>query len=49
MNVRDVEQQFTAKLGDMSTFDSFMDYNVILYTGDHQIRLVHVDTLHSPI
>jgi hypothetical protein len=33
MNVHDVETEFATKVGDMSKFDSFMDYNVALYTG----------------
>jgi hypothetical protein len=32
MSVAEVEAQFTSKLGDMSTFDSFMDFNAMFYT-----------------
>lgn len=27
MSVAEIEAEFTTKLGDMSTFDSFMDFN----------------------
>lgn len=32
LSTAEVEAQFTSKLGDMSTFDSFMDYNAMFYT-----------------
>jgi hypothetical protein len=32
LTVEDVESKFTEKLGDMSKFDSFMDYNAVLAT-----------------
>lgn len=32
MSVAEVEEEFTSKLGDMSRFDSFMDYNAMFYT-----------------
>jgi len=34
MTVQEVEAQFTTKLGSMSSFDSFMDFNVMFYTAD---------------
>lgn len=36
MTVEAVEAEFTEKLGDMSKFDSFMDYNVVLATKSLQ-------------
>merc|ERR1719247_2232601 len=32
MSVAEVEAQFSSKLGDMSGFDSFMDFNAMFYT-----------------
>jgi len=32
MSVAEIEAEFTTKLGDMSTFDSFMDFNAMFYT-----------------
>jgi len=32
MTTADVEAEFTSKLGDMTKFDSFMDFNVMFYT-----------------
>jgi hypothetical protein len=34
MTTAEVEAEFATKLGDMSTFDSFMDYNAALLTSD---------------
>lgn len=34
MSTSDVESQFNLKLGNMSSYDSFMDYNFALYTTD---------------
>jgi len=34
MSTAEVEAKFNEKLGDMSSFDSFMDYNAMLYTKD---------------
>jgi len=34
MTTAQVEAQFVSKLGDMSTFDAFMDFNIAHYTAD---------------
>lgn len=34
LNISQLEDHWTARLGDMSTFDAFMDYNVVLFAGD---------------
>jgi len=34
MSTAAIEAEFTSKLGDMSSYDAFMDYNVALYTSD---------------
>lgn len=34
MSTAEVEAQFTAKMGQMTAFDSFMDFNALFYTSD---------------
>jgi len=44
MSTAEVEAQFIKKLGTMSTFDSFMDFNALFYTSDLEGYATTFDT-----
>ena len=49
LSVKDIEDKFQAKFGDMSTYDAFMDYNMGLWANNLDPFVTHfqVNTPHS--